>query len=86
MDYSFLESIYTDYSSNFMDGMDTGPTEAEKAFQEKYIQPVIDADYDKGMAMDAMFGTAIAASNELDFQNGFKACMRLIAECLAKED
>lgn len=86
MNYSFLESIYADYADQSMNKLKVTVTKEEKEFSKKYLHPLFETDYYSAMMMEAMFNSALTASNEQFFKCGFKACMHLIAECFAKEN
>ena len=82
MSYSFLDSIYIDYSSRRMDDIRDNLTAEEYEFKKRFLVPAAAENKEKGEEMEIMFNRALDASNERDFKNGFKACMRLISECL----
>lgn len=82
MGYSFLDAIYNEYASNNMDDIYAHATESELTFRHKYITPLIKENKKEGEEMEVFFNAALFQSNEEDFKNGFKACMRLINECL----
>lgn len=81
MDYSFLDSIYEDYENTLIDCMDRRRQNGEILFLTKYISPEIKKDRHEGMEMEDMFNRALAESSRQSFKNGFKACMRFMAEC-----
>lgn len=83
MHYSFLESIYNDYAAEYMDDLSGMPiTESEIQFKQKYIAPILATSRDEAEEMSEIFVCALADSNKKAFQNGFKACIRFLAECL----
>lgn len=78
--YNFLDEITDDYIDCSMDFAQEIDTCEEEDFRSKYIAQMLkENDYHN---MECDFNAAVSAVQRRGFQDGFKACMRLMSECL----
>lgn len=59
--------------------------EGVKAFNKKYVYPLLEENSEEGEKMEVMFNRALADIDIQGFKNGFKACMNLITNCFNNE-
>lgn len=80
MDYGILDLIYECYTDYYYP--DLYFSEKEREFDNMFIKPLAKENYEKGAKIEEMFSETLIEIRKDAFKNGFKACMRLMAECM----